>query len=196
MELLANSTKAVLDNEKVEKATIFGHSMGFAICEVVAYKYPEIVKAIGSIDGAHFELPENEKGREEWVEYNRYFASSLTTEQGRDEFLNMLFVEDTPENLKQEAFEIVRQTPLEIGSAIVGSMENNLDYWEKRVMDIPCMAVHSPVYQLTDEYKDDFKKMYPKSTYSEIDNVSHFLMLERPYQINQLIDYFLESIYK
>jgi len=64
MELLVNSVKKVLENENIEEATLFGHSMGFAICEVVAYKYPDIVKAIGSIDGAHFELPDDEEGRE------------------------------------------------------------------------------------------------------------------------------------
>jgi pimeloyl-ACP methyl ester carboxylesterase len=60
---------------------------------------------------------------------------------------------------------------------------------------IPCLAIHSPVYQLTEEYKNDFMTMYPKAEYYEIDNVSHFLMMEMPYRINQMMLDYLEKMY-
>jgi pimeloyl-ACP methyl ester carboxylesterase len=195
MELLADSVKGVLEKENIEKAYLFGHSMGFAISEIVALKYPELCAGIGSIDGAHFELPDDEKSRQDWIEYNRSFAKSMDEEKGREDFINALMLPDTPEILREEVFTISRQVPLPIGKAIIASMEDNLGFWEKRVMDIPCLAIHSPVYQLTDEYKNDFMTMYPRAKYYEIKDVSHFLMLEVPYKINQIILDHLEMVY-
>ncbi|MFC1650305.1 alpha/beta fold hydrolase [Candidatus Latescibacterota bacterium] len=195
MDLFSDTVKAIFDNEKVEKAFLFGHSMGFAISEVVCFKYPDLCAGIGSIDGAHFELPDDEKGRNDWVEYNRAFAKSLEEEKGREDFINALFLEDTPKILKKEVIAASRQLPLSIGKSIVSSMEDNMEYWKKRVVDIPCLAIHSPVYQLTEKYKADFLTMYPHAEYHEIKNVSHFLMLEMPYKINQLMLDYLEKVY-
>jgi pimeloyl-ACP methyl ester carboxylesterase len=193
MEFFADSVHAVLTEEQVTKAFFFGHSMGFAVVEVMAQKYPNMCIGIGSIDGAHFELPDNEQARKEWVEYNRSFAESLNEENGRDEFLNALFLPDTPRILRKEVFDMSRRVPLSIGKAMIAGVEKDLQYWAKRTMDIPCLAIYSPVYQLTEEYKHDFKAMYPQVEYHEIDNVSHFLMLEIPYTINQIMHDYLEN---
>lgn len=195
IELFVDSVKAILEKEKVEKAFLLGHSMGFAISEVVALKYPDLCVGIGSIDGAHFELPEDEKELKEWIDYNRTFAKSMDEEKGREDFINALFLPDTPRMLKEEVFATSRKVPLSIGQSIIASMEDNIEFWGKRVMQIPCLAIHSPVYQLTEEYKDAFMTMYPKAEYYEIEGVSHFLMLEVPYRINQLISDYLDKVY-
>lgn len=196
MEFFGDAVRAVLKRENVARAFFFGHSMGFAVCEVIAQKYPELCAGIGCIDGAHFELPDDEQGQKEWLEYNRGFSESLKTEQGRDDFINALFLPDTPALLRNEVFETSRIMPLAIGRSMVNGVEAAMNYWKKRVMDIPCLAIHSPVYQLSEEYKSDFLKMYPRSEYHEIDNVSHFLMLEVPYKVNQIIYDYLEKAYK
>ncbi len=195
MELLADSVKAVLEKEKIDKAYLFGHSMGFAIAEIVALKYPELCVGIGSIDGAHFELPDDEEGRREWIEFNRSLAESMEKEKGREDFIGALMLSDTPRILREEVLAVSRRVPLPIGKAIIASMEDNMEFWEKRVMEIPCLAIHSPVYRLTEEYKNDFMTMYPRAKYHEIGNVSHFLMLEVPYKINQIIRDHLENVY-
>lgn len=193
MELFADAVNTVLKEETVPKAFFFGHSMGFAVTEVLAQKYPDLCIGIGSIDGAHFELPDDERGKKEWLEYNRSFTESLKEEKGRDEFINALFLPDTPNILRKEVFEMSRQVPLSIGRAMIAGVEKDMKYWAKRQMDIPCLAIYSPVYQLTEEYKEDFKAMYPQVEYHEIENVSHFLMLEIPYKINQIIHDYLEN---
>ena len=196
MEFFADSVQAVLTEEQVGNAVCFGHSMGFAVTEVMSQKYPDACIGIGSIDGAHFEVPDDEDARNAWVEYNRSFAESLNEETGREAFLNMLFLPDTPRILREEVFAMSRQVPLSIGKAMIAGAEKDMPYWAKRTMEIPCLAVYSPVYQLTDEYKRDFEAMYPQVEYHEIDHVSHFLMLEIPYIINQLIyDYLENTIY-
>lgn len=193
--LFVNSINAVLVNEEIEKAFVFGHSMGFAISEVFALKYPEKTIGIGSIDGAHFEVESDEKSQSDWIAYNNMMAESMNEEKGRENFFNMLFLADTPTKLKNDILKNSKMTPLPIGKRIISSMSDDMSYWKKRVVNIPCFVIHSPVFQLTDDYKHAFKKMYPKAEYHEIDGVSHFLMLEIPEILNKLMLRYLEKVY-
>ncbi len=195
MGLLADSVHAVLEHEKIKKAFIFGHSMGFAVTEIITQKYPGLCAGIGCIDGVHFELPEDEQGKQGWLEYNRGCAESLKAEKGRDDFINALLLPDTPQLLRDEIFASSRKMPLSIGRSLVANVEKDIGYWSKRTMNTPCLAIHSPVFQLSPEYFRDFKKMYPEAEIHEIPDVSHFLMMEMPYRINQIIHDYLKKTY-
>jgi pimeloyl-ACP methyl ester carboxylesterase len=196
MELFADAVNEVVNAENIKHAFFIGHSMGFAVAEIITVKYQDICKGIVSVDGAHFELPEDPKEREEWIQYNRMFVESLDTEKGREDFINALFLPDTPELLKDEVFKISREVPLKIGKSMIEAAVTDQKYWEKRVMEIPCLAIYSPAYQLPPEYENNFRKMYPKVEYHNVENVSHFFMLEIPYKTNQMIMDFLEKEYK
>lgn len=196
MELFADSVYQVLRREKITNGFFLGHSMGFAVCEVIAQKYPEVCAGICSMDGSHFELPEDPKGKENWLQSNRDFARSMETESGRDIFLNMLFLPDTPKMLKDEVFKISRSVPLIIGQSMIDGVEKDQKYWSKnRKSAVPCLAIYSPAYQLPPDYKNELQKIYPQIEYYYIPNVSHFLMMEIPYQINQIIADFLAKNY-
>lgn len=193
--LFADSVCHVLKTEKIDRGFFIGHSMGLAVCDVIAQKYPEICAGICSMDGAHFELPDDEKEKENWLRYNRSFADSMVTEAGRETFLNMLFLPDTPQMLKDEVFRISRAVPLIIGKSMINGVEKDQKFWKKRKIDIPFLAIYSPAYQLPPDYKNELKKTYPETEYHYIAGVSHFLMLERPYTVNQIIHNFLIKYY-
>ena len=195
MELFADSCIEVLKKENIEKAFFLGHSMGFSVAEIISQKYPQKCAGIACIDGAHFELSANPEERAQWIEYNRYFVKTLEQEKGRDDFINMLFLTDTPELLKEEVLNTSRQVPLSIGRSMIASAETDMKFWEKRVMNIPCLAIHTEVYRLTPEYKTDFMKMYPKAEYHEVQGFSHFFMMEIPYKTNQIIADYLKKNY-
>jgi len=195
MELLADSVHAVLTFEKIKKAFFFGHSQGFAVTEIITQKCPELCAGIGCIDGVHFEVPEDEQGEQEWLEFNRDFAESLKAEKGRIDFINALFLPDTPQVLRDEIFAASMKMPLSVGRSLVSNVEKDMGYWKKRIMRVPCLAIHSPVFQLTPEYFRDFRKIYPEAECHEISDVSHFLMMEMPYKINQIIHDYLEKTY-
>lgn len=196
MDLFADTIFEILKKEEVSGAFFIGHSMGFAVAEVIAMKYPGLCKGICSMDGAHFKLPEDPTEQDAWIQYNRSFAESMKNEQGREDFINALFCPDTPLILRKEVLDISRQVPLTIGKSMIEGVETSRKYWAKRVMDIPCLAIYSPVYQLTEQDKADFLNMYPKAEYNEMKDVSHFLMLERPYAVNQILTEYLENTYR
>jgi len=194
-ELFADSVYQVLKKEKINKGFFIGHSMGLAVCDVIAQKYPEICAGICSMDGSHFELPENAKEKENWIQYNRSFANTMATEAGRESFLNMLFLPDTPKILKDEVLKISKTVPLKIGKSMIDGVEKDQKFWKKRKIDIPFLAIYSPAYQLPPDYKNELKKTYPEIEYYYIPHVSHFLMLEMPYKVNQIIYDFLMKYY-
>lgn len=194
-ELFADAVFHVLKKEKIDKGFFIGHSMGLAVCDVIAQKYPEICAGICSMDGAHFELPEDEKERETWLQYNRNFADTMVNESGREFFINMLFQPDTPRMLKDEVFAISKTVPLAIGKSMIEGIEKDLKFWGKRRIGVPFLAIYSPAYRLPADYKDQLKKTYPEIEYHYIAGVSHFLMLEVPYKVNQIIYDFLVKYY-
>ena len=77
--------------EKWEEETSLHFSvLHFSVAEVFAVKYPELCAGIGSVDGTHFDLPEDPDQKEEWLKYNRSFSENLKTGEGRNEFINAL----------------------------------------------------------------------------------------------------------
>jgi len=114
-----------------------------------------------------------QKAKEEWIQYNQMFVKSLESENGRENFINALFLPDTPQLLKDEVFKI--------GRSMIESAETDQKYWIKQTMDIPCLAIYSPAYQLPPDFEGSFRNTYPKVEYHTVENVSHFFMLEIPY---------------
>jgi pimeloyl-ACP methyl ester carboxylesterase len=196
MEAMADAVAAVAQQEKVTKAFFFGHSMGFAVVEVLAAKYPGLCAGIGSIDGTHFTLPADPAARDQWVRYNRQFAEAVATEQGRSDFLNALWLPDTPRLLKEEVMAESRRVPLPIGKAMIEGVVTDQKYWADKTVALPCLAVYGPAYHLSQEDKARFMKTFPLAEYHEVTGVSHFFMLEIPYVVNQLIADFLEKNYR
>ncbi len=195
-ELFADCAAAVAKAESIGRAFFFGHSMGLAAVEVLAARHPDLCAGIGSIDGAHFEVPDDPAGRKAWVEYNRQFAAGVATAEGKEAFISMLFQHDTPPLLKDEILASSREVPLPVGKAMVDGLEKDMKYFARRRFDIPCLALYSPSYRLTPEDKAAFIRTYPRCEYRELEGVSHFFMLEIPYRVNQEIADFLEKNFK
>ena len=190
-ELFADSVRAVLDAEKVDRAFFFGHSMGFAVTEVIAAKYPERCLGLAAIDGAHFEVSADPDGPEKFLQENAAFAAAMTNEAARESFIQMLFLADTPVTLQEEILQASRTVPLSIAQAMIAGVGTDWKYFLPRTVDLPCLAIYSPAYQLPPTYRDDFARIFPRVEYHEVPNVSHFYMLEIPEKLNQLIADFI-----
>ncbi|NCA82791.1 MAG: alpha/beta hydrolase [Opitutae bacterium] len=191
MELFADSVRAVLDAEKIDQAFFFGHSMGFAVTEVFAAKYPQRCLGIAAIDGAHFEVAAGPGGPEKFQQENAAFAAGMTNEAAREGFIRMLFLPDTPAALQEEILQASRTVPLSIGQAMIAGVGTDWKFFLPRTVDLPCLAVYSPAYQLSPTYRDDFARIFPQVEYHEVPDVSHFYMLEIPDRLNQLIADFI-----
>ncbi|MDX9852170.1 MAG: alpha/beta hydrolase [Tenuifilaceae bacterium] len=193
--VFAEAIAAVMTDAKVSKAFVFGHSMGFSVAEVFALLYPTQVEGIGSIDGAHFIVDDDTLAQQEWAQGIKMFAATMNEEKGREDFIKALFSPQTPQAIQDEILTESKLTPLSVGQQVIASMTDDMSFWKKRVVSIPCFAVHAPVYQLSSEYKADFMSMYPQAAYHTMDSVSHFLMLEKPEELNALVADYLKEVY-
>ena len=193
MELFADSVRAVLDEEKIDQAIFFGHSMGFAVTEVIAAKYPQRCLGLAAIDGAHFAVSADPDSPEKFQQENAAFAAAMTNEAAREGFIRMLFLPDSPADLQEEILQASRTVPLSIAQAMIAGVGTDWRYFLPRTVDLPCLAVYSPAYQLPPTYRDDFARIFPQVEYHEVPNVSHFYMLEIPEQLNPLIADFIAA---
>ncbi len=187
MESFADAVRAVLAAEGVERAFFFGHSMGFAVVEVIAVKYPHLCAGLGAIDGLHFDVPTDPAGQAEWQRTARAMAAAMTTEQAREQFIDALLLPETPPRLRDEILRASRTVPLSIGRAMMESVVDEVAFWQANKPDLPCLAVYSPAYRLPPAYRDDFARAFPRVEYHAVDNVSHFFMREIPARLNQTI---------
>jgi len=192
-ELFANAVRAVLDAEHIDRAILFGHSMGFAVTEVFAALYPQRCLGIGAIDGAHFEVADEPGGPEKFRQEIAGFAGGMTNEAAREAFIRMLFLPDTPSALKDEILSASRTVPLSIGQAMIAGVGTDWKYFLPRTVHLPCLAVYSPAYGLPPTYRDDFARCFPQVEYHDVPGVSHFFMLEIPDRLNSLIAAFIEK---
>ena len=191
MEFFADAVRAVLDAERVDRATLFGHSMGFAVAEVFAAQYPARCAAIASIDGARFEVPADPDGQQQWRRDTQAMADAMVVEEARDAFILMLFLPDSPESLKEEILRTSRTVPLTIARAMIAGVAADWAHWLPKRVEIPCLAVYSPAYGLPPDYRENFARSYPLVEYHDVNDVSHFFMLEIPDQLNAIIASFL-----
>jgi pimeloyl-ACP methyl ester carboxylesterase len=190
-ELFADAVRAVLTAEQIDQAFFFGHSMGFAVVEIIAAKYPQLCAGIAAIDGAHFEVSGDPDGPGKFQQENAGFACIMTNEAARESFIQMLFLPNTPASLKEEVLQASRTVPISIAQAMIAGVGTDWKYWLPKQVDLPCLAIFSPAYQLPPTYRDDFAKMYPRVEYHEVPGVSHFFMLEIPDRLNPLIADFI-----
>jgi 2-succinyl-6-hydroxy-2,4-cyclohexadiene-1-carboxylate synthase len=157
----ADAVIRVLETEKTGPAFLVGHSMGLAVCEVLAQKRPELCAGICSLDGSHFELPQDPAEAAAWLEYNRGFAASMASEAGREAFLSLLFLPDSPARLKEEVFAESRRVPLAVARAMIAGVESDARYWGRRTIATPLLAIYSPVYGLAADYGEVLRKTFP-----------------------------------
>ena len=197
MDLFADSVNEVLKKEGIKKAFFIGHSMGWAISKVIGIKYPDLCVGICSMDGANFEYNDDPKEYEKFKKSIDDFVKLLEQgEKGRDVFLSMLFLPNSPKMLKDDILKASKEVPLSIGISMIKGVGKDHKYWIKKTSNIPCLAIYAHVFPLPPNFKDEFKKSFPKVDFYEMDDVSHFLMMEVPYKINQIISDYLEKNYK
>jgi len=195
-DFLADSVKAVLEAARVERAVLVGHSMGYSVSRRLLLRHPGLVKALVIVDGAYNRAPRDPAERDKWLKKNQAFVQIF---QGPDypkvvgEFIDSMLRPQTPADLVQEIKSRMLATPQYVGaSALSHFIEPGL--WTEEVADLPVLAVFAGHPELWPDNEEFLRKLYPRLEYHLWPGVSHFLMLERPDEFNQLLLGFLARL--
>jgi pimeloyl-ACP methyl ester carboxylesterase len=186
-ELFVKGINAVLEDAKVPKAVLVGHSMGAPIVRHFYRLHPAKTHALVIVDGALRPFTRDPEQIER-------FVSRFTEENFKEtgpQFLKAMFPNEVP-GVSDHVEKIVLATDPHVA---VSSMRGMMDL--KHANDDPiktptqCLMAKSPFW--TADYKDYLQKLIPDLDYREFEGVGHFLFMEKPQEFNATLSDFLKK---
>ena len=84
------------------------------------------------------------------------------------------------------------ETPEKIGFQSMKSLINQ-KYWDKKTINNQTIAIYAKIAELSPDNENILRKQFPNLTYIEMDGVNHFLMMEKPTEVNEILKEFLEK---
>jgi pimeloyl-ACP methyl ester carboxylesterase len=181
MDYFARSIEAVLRDARVKRAVLVGHSMGTPIVRQFYRLYPEKTLALVIVDGGL--RPFAPKAQTE-----QYIAALQTNYKTiAPQMIDGMLMPVKDEKLKGEIRTSMLATPDYV--AIKGMSDEKV--YEKDAIRVPVLAVlaKSPFWQADTE--QFMRSLAPNLEFHMWENVSHFLMMERPQEFNQTLQAFL-----
>ncbi len=185
-ENFARAVDAVLLTARVKSAVLIGHSLGAITARQYARLYLDRARAIVMIDPPMFKAPISTGLRQ--------FASGFGGPDGpkaRAEFVKSMFAESTPGDLRQKILTKMAQ-PSE--AVAVGAMNSLLEdkIWDTQPMSLPVMMIVEGGNNTT---KEPMRQLFPSLRFEKISGAGHFLMLEKPDEINKLLLQYLKEVF-
>jgi pimeloyl-ACP methyl ester carboxylesterase len=186
MDLFARCVAAVLDQIGVERAVLVGHSNGVPVSRQFYRCYPERTDALVAVDGA-FRQP-IPQATVDWM------LASLRRpdyEQFMQGLVEQMQIGQVPPADRERIVASMLATPRHV---MTGSLEALLDpaVWTEDPIAVPLLVLLAGGQpQWGADYEAFVRRLAPRVEYHVWDDVSHFLMLERPTAFNDLLAGFL-----
>jgi pimeloyl-ACP methyl ester carboxylesterase len=179
--LHARAIDAVLENAGVRSAVLIGHSNGTPVVRQFYRLHPEKVCALVIVDGAL-----------------RPFGDAAMMEKfiaplrGRDyQLIAGRFIDGMVQPMKDPAVReqiktMMLSTPQHVA---VSEMEGLLDpaLWEADKISVPVLMILAKQPAWTAEYEEFVRGMIPNLDYQTWEDVSHFVMIDKPEKFNQTV---------
>jgi len=187
MDLFARAIDAVLQDAKVERATLVGHSMGTPVIRQFYRKYPNKTRALVIVDGSlrPFSNPEQMK---------QFIDPLRGPDYKQQAELIIGFVAQAVKDKKtlEEIRAAMMSTPQHV---MVGAFEAMMDdaIWKEDKIKAPTLAVMAKQPQWDAEYEKFVRELVPGIDYQMWEGVSHFLMMDEPQKFNDAVLAFLKK---
>ena len=187
MNLYAHLIDAVLSDAGVKSVILVGHSNGTPVIRQYYRKFPAKVKALVIDDGPL--LPFFDKtNMEKFIAPLR--GDDYPQAAGR-------LIDGMTEPIKDAALRdkikaLMLKTPQHVA---VSEFEATVDpdLWKGDKIDVPVLMILAKQPIWTVEYEQFVRRLAPKVDYQMWENVSHFLMMEKPREFNAALLKFLEQ---
>src|SRR5262245_58618196 len=186
MDLFARAIEAVLEDAKVERATLVGHSMGTPVIRQFYRKYPNKTRALVIVDGSlrpfnpeqmkQFMDPLRGPNYKEQAERIIGFISQMVKDPKTLEEIRAAMM-STPQHVMVSAFDAM------LDEAI----------WKQDKINAPTLAVMAKQPQWDAEYEKFVRELVPGIDYQMWEGVSHFLMMDEPQKFNDTVLAFLKK---
>lgn len=187
MDYYARALDAVLKDAGVKKATLVGHSNGTLAVRQFYRLYPAETAGLVIVDGSLRSLGT----AEEMEKFIAPFRAPNYAENASQ------FIDRITEPMKDPAERtalktMMLRTPQRVA---VSEFEATLDpaLWKTDKIDVPVLLVLAKSPFWTADYKSYLESFIPKLQYETFEDVSHFLMLDKPGEFNKTLLAFLKK---
>jgi len=189
MELHADAIDAVLRDAKIERAVLAGFSMGVPVISRFyrdhAAKVQGLIAVDGTLRGMNFTPEQLEK-----------FLAPFRSDDYRDavgKFLDSMFPNAETTALRDGVRERALKTPQHV---IVSSFEGMVDSdtWQLSKLKVPLLVINARSRYWTEDYESFVRELQPGVNYNIIEGTGHFVMMEKPAEVNRHIAAFLDKV--
>ena len=187
MDLYARAIDAVLRDANVSSVVLVGHSNGTPVIRHFYRKFPAKVRALVIVDGPLRPFF-NKESMEKFIAPMR--GDNYPEAAGR-------LVDGMTKPVKDEALRtqiktLMLKTPQYVA---VSEFEATGDpaLWKEDKIDVPVLMILAKQPAWTSEYEQFVRRLVPEVDYQVWENVSHFLMMDKPREFNAALLAFLEK---
>ncbi len=195
IDLFAQSVSSVIRNLEIKKPVLVAHSMGIPVAIEVLKQLNTENAILVNIDGVYFDYPTDSIENIQYKEGLTEFANMFNGEnykQNVEQFCNGFITETTPVDVRNYILSTMTETPQKVSYQ---SMKSLIDqkYWDKKKLNNQTIAIYAKTAELSPDNENILRKQFANLTYKEMDSVNHFLMMEKPKKVNEILEKFLEK---
>lgn len=186
-DLYARAIDGVINNAGVKSAILVGHSNGTPFTREYYRKFPGKVKALVVVEGplhAMFDRDTMEK-----------FVVPLKGdhyEEAAGRFIAGMTQPIKDWALRNKIKALILKTPQYVAVSEFEATADE-DLWKPDPINVPVLMILAKQPAWSPEYEQFVRKLAPKVDYQVWENVSHFLMMEKPREFNAAVLKFLEE---
>jgi pimeloyl-ACP methyl ester carboxylesterase len=187
MELFARALDAVLQDAKVERAVLVGHSMGTPVIRQFYRKYPAKTRALIVVDGSLKSMGTKESMKQ-FLDPFRGPVYKQHAEQ------MVIFLTQTMKNeqSRQAVKTAMLSAPQHVMISAFEEMLNPAIWQEQDKLNVPVLALMAVNPQWNADYEKYVRELAPGVEYQVWPGVSHFLMIDEPQKFNGTLMTFLK----
>lgn len=196
LDFFAKCVKQVVDEQKIEKAVLVGHSLGTPICRQFCFNYPEKVKALCDVDGVYCFYPKDTLYTEAYYAFLCNFANSFRGDDLKHNittFTKDLVVSSTPKEVYNYALANMPETPEHVAFS---TMSNLIDkkYWTREQIHVPALVLCTQNSDIPPDNYQLMQELYSNMKYNEFNDLGHFIMMENPKMFNEVLCNFVNEL--
>ncbi|MEY2526431.1 MAG: hypothetical protein QOE73_1202, partial [Verrucomicrobiota bacterium] len=187
MDFHARAIDAVLRDATVSSVILIGHSNGTPVIRRFYRQFPAKVRGLVIVEGGLRPFVDA-ANMEKFIAPLR--GENYEAEAGR--FIDGMTKPIKDATLRERIKALMLRTPQYVA---VSEFEGTADpaLWKPDKIDIPVLMILAKQPVWTAEYEQFARSLVPNLDYQVWENVSHFVMMEKPREFNQALTAFLEK---
>jgi pimeloyl-ACP methyl ester carboxylesterase len=186
-DLYTRAIDGLINDANVKSVILVSHSNGTPFARHYYRKFPAKVKAMVIVEGP-LRAMFGEPARESFIAQLK--GTNYPESMGRMVDAMTKPIKDAAERDKIKA--IMLKTPQHVAISEFEATDDR-DLWKEDKIDVPTLIILAKQPAWSPEYEKFVRNLIPKLDYQVWENVSHFLMMDKPREFNAAVLKFLEQ---